>query len=124
MYDEYDEKEISPKAMSYWQIISVIAKHNNIDIKEAIKRYYNLTGVPKKDEYEALMTCNNLLPCCVVKVIQNLTILEKISVPYSEAGLKSEITDIDIDLSSKYPVAYLLKDSEFYFLNEMLIPLK
>ena len=40
--------------MGYWEIITAISKKNSIDLKEAVKKYNSLTGIPEKESYNSI----------------------------------------------------------------------
>lgn len=119
----YSKIKTNPKPMNYWKIITTIANYNNVDLKEAVKKYYNLTGIPNKKCYEAIINLDVLLPCCKVEVTNNTDILDSLNIPHRFAGLKSYIIDIDITVekTGEFSIAYLLSDGrDFFFSSKML----
>ncbi len=86
--------------MDYWEIIAEISSHKNISTKEAVKQYYELSGIPSNDFLEVLLNANekDLIPYnSKVKICDDTKKLLAYGIQPDSAGFKTCITDIVID---------------------------
>lgn len=119
----YSEIKTNPEPMNYWETINTIANYNNIDLEEAIKKYYNLTGIPSKECCEIIIHEKKLFPYnCPVEITTDAKVLDILNIPLQYAGLSTFVIAIDIETENDNKgVYYLLKDcSDLYFLPQML----
>jgi hypothetical protein len=71
---------VDPKSMNYLEIVTKIAEHKHITLTDAVKKYYDLTGVPSN--YDLIMNEDDLLPFgCYVKLTTDVDILAKWGIP-------------------------------------------
>lgn len=100
----YDEENNcfapNPPEMGYWEIIAEISSHNNISIKEAVKKYHELSGIPSNDFLEVLLNANekDLIPYnSEVKICDDTEKLLAYGIQPDCAEFKTCIIDIVID---------------------------
>lgn len=99
-YDEQNNQfNPNPPTMGYWEIITKIAETNNISLKEAIDKYYDISMIPNSTCYCALMGCGEYLFPFGSEIIicENKDELISYGIQPQYAGKKGIIKGIYID---------------------------
>lgn len=88
---------VTPKTMNHLEIITKIAEHNHISLKEAFKKYYDLIGVPSEQYYKSVMNKDDLLPFgCHVKLTTDMDILSEWGIPLELIDRTLTIGAVDV----------------------------
>ena len=119
---------VNPKTMNYLEIITQISKHNRISLKEAVKKYYDLTSVPSEHHYNVIMTKDDLLPFgCHVKLTANMDVLSEWGIPLELVNCTLTIGAINVieDESDEPIVCYRIIERPYLeFARDTLVRLK
>lgn len=112
------EFESTPKPMNYLETITSIANHNKITLKDAITKYYDLTGIPSKEIYEVIMKEDEIIPYGLqVKISNNADILDYWGIPLELSGKDTKVVGIDIKSDPSGIIVYyhLQTNNYLYF---------
>lgn len=119
---------VNPKTMNYLETITQISKHNHINLKEAVKKYYDLTGVPSEHYYNFIMTKDDLLPFgCHVKLTANMDVLSEWGIPLELVNCTLTIGAINViaDEHDETMVSYRIIERPYLeFSRDTLVKLK
>ncbi len=86
--------------MSYWEISAEISSHKNISVKEAIRKYHELSGIPSNDILDVLLNANekDLIPFnSEVMICNDTKKLLSYGIQPDCAGLRTYVINIVID---------------------------
>lgn len=113
----------TPKPMNYLETITQIARHNNITLKESVKLYYDITGIPSKEYYKAIKDKNDLLPYgTVIKITSDPDILGYWGIPLEFMEKSAIIDAINIVKESDgMEIYYCLKGNDYLFFGRPTI---
>ena len=101
LYDEENNYFVpNLPEMGYWEIIAKISSQKNISVKEAVRKYHELSGIPSNDILDVLLNANekDLIPFnSEVEICNDTEKLLSYGIQPDCAGLRTYVINIVID---------------------------